>query len=393
MDKKKEPINFVKNFDLPILITEDADYLENLEIKLREYQHQIETIFKDNHEIKQNVNKNVESILNAIRYVYNANFIEAYKSIFSILDKYANHKMIVTTLDNSPAIRGVSRLRKGLQEKTGYSTDYRDKLAAVAPTFFRARTRKNLEIFTKKDLLHIPFNRRSIVSSQRFSIPGLPCMYFGTTSQVCLTELDNPLEEDVYLSSYKIDAEKKILNLAITQDLINILIVDKRILKEEEAQDLFEIFPLVIATSFKVSFEDPNKDMRSFKSDYIISQLIMQCLDSLNIDGLAYISKKSGQDTDAQLKTNFAFPIFSKPNETNYGTFTKEISMTEPITLKDLLKNNKNKYLKSKQEEIFSELWGRHVNKENHVKEYPQIDFKIIDKLLIDQNHQKTYID
>lgn len=77
------------------------------------------------------------------------------------------------------------------------------------------------------------------------------------------------------------------LNLAITQHLINGLAAfNDEWLKD--ALSLIELFPLIIATSYKV--RDNN---RSFKSEYIISQLVMQCLPLLETEGVAYISKKS----------------------------------------------------------------------------------------------------
>lgn len=81
-----------------------------------------------------------------------------------------------------------------------------------------------------------------MVSTQRFSIPGVPCLYLGTTSYVCWLEMDKPHDSE------------------------------------------FNVY----ATSFSIK----NKE-RKFKSEYIVSQLIMQCLSELLIDGIAYASKKS----------------------------------------------------------------------------------------------------
>lgn len=159
-------------------------------------------------------------------------------------------------------------------------------------SFFRARL--NNSCLDKKDMLHIPFYNRELVSTQRFSIPGVPCLYLGTTSYVCWLEMDKPQDNIFNISSFKLPKDLKILNLAIDTNLIKnqIQLVNQSSGKKKDNNTkllnlMIELMPLVYATSF--SIKNTN---RKFKSEYIISQLIMQCLNELKIDGIAYISKK-----------------------------------------------------------------------------------------------------
>src|SRR5690606_26457356 len=119
---------------------------------------------------------------------------------------------------------------------------------------------------------------------------GVPSMYFGLTSFVCWLELDKPADNLFNVAAYELPKEIRVLNLAIPQMMINGYSDDDNL--TTQFISMIEIFPLIIATSFKVS--DQN---RSFKSEYIISQLVMQCLNEHGIDGIAYISKRVVNDS------------------------------------------------------------------------------------------------
>ena len=43
---------------------------------------------------------------------------------------------------------------------------------------YRARI-GTLESFRKDEIFHVPFHLRHLVATQRYSIPGLPCLYLG----------------------------------------------------------------------------------------------------------------------------------------------------------------------------------------------------------------------
>ena len=86
-------------------------------------------------------------------------------------------------------------------------------------SFYRARI--GVEKIKGKDMLHIPFNKRGVVDTQRFSISGLPCLYLSTTSFGTWLELGLPEAEYFQVSSFKIPKDLKVLNLCIQQHTIN----------------------------------------------------------------------------------------------------------------------------------------------------------------------------
>src|SRR5690606_13295688 len=101
--------------------------------------------------------------------------------------------------------------------------------------------------FSKTDFLHIPFNKRGLVSTQRFSIAGVPSMYFGLTSYVCWLELDKPADNLFNIAAYELPKVMKVLNLAIPQSMINGYSNDDNLV--DQFISMIELFPLVIATS------------------------------------------------------------------------------------------------------------------------------------------------
>lgn len=90
-------------------------------------------------------------------------------------------------------------------------------------------------------------------------------MYLSATSFGTWLEIGLPEAEYFQVSSFTIENEYE-KNMVLSS---------------------LEIFPLVIATSYHVSEMN-----RKFKSEYIISQIIMQVCNELNIDGVAYLSKR-----------------------------------------------------------------------------------------------------
>lgn len=113
-------------------------------------------------------------------------------------------------------------------------------------------------------MFHIPFNKRSKISTQRFSIPGVPCLYLAVTSYGVWLELNKPKNDNFFVSSYKIQKNLKILNLCIQQHLINGY--SSSIQSKQELDDflvLMELFPLTIATSFTVK-EKKEEEKKKF---------------------------------------------------------------------------------------------------------------------------------
>ncbi|PIC63051.1 hypothetical protein CSV79_13770 [Sporosarcina sp. P13] len=302
----------LNDFYLPIYISTDFDYKQSLCAKLDNYLKAIEGRKLVSEEVYRRTEVNIEKIKEAIDSYYDANISAAKEAILKVLTDYRSNKFIISKLDESPAVRGITRIKKSPHEPP---------MAYGELSFFRARI--GTSGFRKSDFLHIPFNKRGYVTTQRFSIAGVPCMYFGLTSYVCWLELNKPLDREFNVASYEVNPNINVLNLAISQMLINGLSNLEEM--EPDVSSLIEFFPLVIATSYKVAEEN-----RGFYSEYIISQLVMQCLTELDIDGVFYISKRVERDSESfPYAVNLAVPM--KNNSELYSDFAKKIPLTKPI--------------------------------------------------------------
>lgn len=365
----------LQNYHLPIIIKEDFQYLPTLKSLLDQYLKQIKNSFLVDQETKIKTENNIEDILKAIEVYYDANIYEARKIIYNMLSRYKDDDYIISKLDDSPALRGVTR----------FSTNsYFDHIATAPLSFFRARVSN--EDFSRKDFLHIPFNKRGLVSTQRFSIAGVPCMYFGATSYVCWLELRKPRYDEFHISSYTLPKELRVLNLAITQGIISGFTMGNE--HKEYAMSMIELFPLVMATSFKVIDGE-----RVFKSEYIVSQLIMQCLTELGVEGVAYISKQiEHNDLSIQLGNenfptcvNLAIPMKNNKND-QYSELAKKIPLTEPIKMDECISLIQNASF-NKQVVAYPNLFDSQLTQNGVRRDYKTLEFSEIDDCLVNQKH------
>lgn len=218
-------------------------------------------------------------IIKTIRLYYKGKIIESHLLIRKLIkDCCRNNQFAVSDVNNSPSFPSP---RKGECNEV---------------QFFRARLCDHVVEFPAKEMLHIPFEKRTIVKSERFSIPGLPCLYLGTSSYVCWIEMGCPPDFQFNVSPVVLDNSQKIFNLTVAlQDFYNVLDYGKTN-REERFCCLMKLFILNIATSFNV--KEAN---RNFKSEYIISQMIMLACKDLELDGITYHSKRVSNDIFANI--------------------------------------------------------------------------------------------
>jgi hypothetical protein len=153
-------------------------------------------------------------------------------------------------------------------------------------TFFRMRKASGYQIFSEKEMFHIPFELNHLIKNERFSISGFPSLYLGKSIYVCWEEMDRPDFDHANIALYKNREECIVIDLCMPTK------------KEDIMTSLFTL-PLILSSSLPVLH--PESD---FKPEYIIPQLLMQCLVRYNkesdkaIDGIRYDSiHKYNQDS------------------------------------------------------------------------------------------------
>ena len=170
--------------------------------------------------------------------------------------------------------------------------------------FFRIRSNETYDLYSPIEMFHIPFEKRSLTTNQRYSISGYPCLYLGTSVYGCWEELNRP---NIDMSN--VVAMNNIESLTIMD--LSLSGISTNLFTEE---DLYNI-TLSLICSLRVN--DKNSP---FKPEYIIPQAILGCMirrndksDPYYCDGIKYTS--SFYDTkrclfdDITLFDNYVIPI------------------------------------------------------------------------------------
>lgn len=198
----------------------------------------------------------------------------------------------------------------------------------------------------KKEIFHIPFELRHLVKTQRYSIPGLPCLYFGSSSYISWKEMGEPPLNTVHISRFEPSEPIKILNLAIDHNAIidlfttpkekhnNLRLID---IKQDYSDNplikqiisWFALFPLLVATSIRRKHPEA-----FFCDEYILPQHLMQFIlndKDHDIDGIRYISTKFRNDIkDSFTKAHcWAFPVKTSKDKGHCPELKKIFKNTE----------------------------------------------------------------
>jgi hypothetical protein len=228
---------------------------------------------------------------------------------------------------------------------------------------FRMRYEKNVyqTNFKPLDLFHVPFEKRHLIGNNRFSLSGLPCLYFGSSIYCCWEEMNRPNLDYCFTSRFDLTGHHFIDLSRNSHDISNSLKMIYESLKAsneilpEDAVKIFEyliddylrIWPLIFCSSIKTVHHEA-----VFKPEYIFPQLLLEWLisDDHNLyDGIKFNSTK-----EPLLEGRFELPI--RDNMINYVIparivknegYCKEslqkIAVSEPINLLiEKLANNIN---------------------------------------------------
>ena len=141
-----------------------------------------------------------------------------------------------------------------------------------------------------KEMFHIPITKRRVVGTERYSIPGYPCLYVGKSSYVCWEEMGRPLMSSCWCSRL--------------QNIVEISVLDLRIPSEEifcnNISKYAIVAPLIIASMIPMK----GKGSDVFKPEYLIPQLLMEWIIKKNKTGVYYTTTHLTRQT----KMDFDYP-------------------------------------------------------------------------------------
>lgn len=200
---------------------------------------------------------------------------------------------------------------------------------------YRARKCDTHNLFPCTEMMHIPNHKRHLVSNQRFSLSGYPCLYIGASIYGCWEELDRP------------DIEKFNIVCVRNEKLVNFVDLTLPYFNEKN------LTPEHIYTSilpWLCSFRARYKG-HSFIEEYAIPQILMSILisshkrsrsviqDIMAYQGLMYTSTiyNTSKDLfkDKKLMTNYVVPILgNKINDYGLCEYVCDyFSLTQPTSL------------------------------------------------------------
>lgn len=173
---------------------------------------------------------------------------------------------------------------------------------------YRVRKTEEFEL-KRKDLFHIPFEDRHKVATQRFSLPGLPCLYLGGSLYECWCELNWPKLEELQVAGFWIRDGATVKLLDFGRRPQSLAYEMKHGGAGRPTQDYLWAhlvsWPVVAASAVKVLHHDA-----PFKPEYIVPQLLLEWVSvNLAIDGLRFFSTRIEKVPDTPHPIcNYIFP-------------------------------------------------------------------------------------
>lgn len=198
--------------------------------------------------------------------------------------------------------------------------------------FYRGRKHKKKN-FSKQEMFHIPFEKRFKVSTERYSYPGLPCLYLGSSQEVCATELG---EETTNLTIARFIYHNN-QNDCKMLDLTSLLFDYFSGVYENDAEKFLANLPLILVCSTYTVYD--NEAEVKFKKEYILPQLLLEYIinesifKDCDVIGIKYFSVKEdfiryflrGDFYSMQKICNYVFPTQGTKNNTGHCSQLKDM--------------------------------------------------------------------
>ncbi len=203
------------------------------------------------------------------------------------------------------------------------------------------RLRESAEkISDSSGLFHVPFEKRHLIASYRYSIPGYPTLYLSNSVYLAFKELKEPDYDNLYAGKFFLNENPdrpQLLDLTYqpniaSSDMLNLYLYLAR-------------WPLLMACSFKAAFPED-----SFKVEYVLPQIVFLWVKknirighNNKVIGVRYSSSKIMYNLNHKgYFYNTAIPVQSA-SETGYCQQLRGLfKMTKPISVIEALKFDAN---------------------------------------------------
>lgn len=189
-----------------------------------------------------------------------------------------------------------------------------------------------------REMFHIPYEKRYLVTPQRFSIAGQPCIYAASSVYLAFKE--------IRAATFGLTLHAVKLRSNVASQFAPVVLIDLRNRVEEmrarylgrphrydgELIKFLVTWPLIMATSI------PTRPTDSFHEEYVIPHLILEWVRShqhnaVRVDGIAFSSSRVAHDDPAYLNAyNVVIPVHHWENEGLCPVRTSQFQISAPIT-------------------------------------------------------------
>lgn len=186
--------------------------------------------------------------------------------------------------------------------------------------FYRIRKDKINTAKGDGELFHIPFEKRYLVSTQRYSIPGYPALYLGGDFFTSWCELDRPLLEGLSYAKFRFKEKIKLLDLGLPDNPTPTL---------GDKYSFCAMYPILMSCMVRVKHQSA-----AFKPEYLIPQLMLKLVRDYGayLQGIAYMSNKIPQKCDFYSKESRNLVICVYNNTVCKSGYDKDLASKMQMT-------------------------------------------------------------
>jgi hypothetical protein len=219
------------------------------------------------------------------------------------------------------------------------------------PSLYRIRSIKGGEKWKRpSELFHIPYTKRNLITNERFSLAGHPCLYLATDLGIAWEECGFPSQfcysqfEYVY-EPFLLD-DWKFITLISPRKFSHVYFTS---IKEEDFLlksicQYLTTYPLILACSIVNLVGDS-----VFKPEYILPQMLLQWVHRNygRVHGIIYFSCIATDDIRRANGYNVVIPAYSI-NHKGYGEeLTKKFKISKPVFCDNMLSGGDRKRIAS----------------------------------------------
>lgn len=327
---------FVVEFKLMCLKNENQDYLGK-------------DFYTDLVDLLPYIKEVIDKILKTIELYDRGSLDEAHTGFFELMD-------------------GIVRKHKLFAEKIGTHNS----------NFYRIRaSEEQVKNLDRKDVFHIPFTKRKLITNERFSIAGYPCLYLCSEQSLCWFEVGCP--NHYYISEFRFDteSEKDWLFLKLYDPICfanEILLTQGDNISKMSIE--YSVILLIVAACSVTNLDGD----AVFKQDYIIPQILMLwvrrniLLNNNSICGIVYDTCSEIIDSRKWNAWNLVIPAMQINEEGYCDQLTTAFYVSEPRFIN--IKNYIPEDAKEISDNLYDELSRLHNTvmqvSENHLEYIPK---------------------